>query len=168
MPTAQLVPVADAKLKRAHPSHPTPLQVNREFPVSDIFVDPNGKPYKFYLKDLFPDWDEGARKQLEDGILVRTCTNLSMHHPTIRIFLFVSARKMEGKSLTKSLVRGLLSLIPLMNGEATLVYPIRYWRSVTTPSASRAVGSSTGNSFMTLSGLDDWKNGCFESVGSQL
>lgn len=83
MPTAQLVPVAKAKLKRAQPSQPTPLQLKRKFPVSDIFVDPNGEPYKFYIKDLFPNWNEGAKKQLEDGILVRTCTNLSMHHRRI-------------------------------------------------------------------------------------
>lgn len=168
MPTAQLVSVAKANLKRAHPSQPTPLQVKQKFPVSDIFVDPNGKPYKFYIKDLFPDWDEGTRKQLKDRILVRTYTSLSTHYPRIRLFLLFSARKTEGKSLTKSLVRVSLSSIPLMNGEATLVYPIRYYKSVTTLSASRAAGSSTGNSFMTPSGLDDWKNGCFESVGSQL
>lgn len=83
MPTAQLVPVAKAKLKRAQPSQPTPLQLKRKFPVSDIFVDPNGEPYKFYIKDLFPNWNEGARKQLEDGILVRTWTYLSMHHQRI-------------------------------------------------------------------------------------
>ena len=168
MPTAQLVPVAKAHLKRAHPSQPTPLQEKREFTVPDMFVDPNGKPYKFYIKDLFPDWDEGERKQLEDGILVRTCTNLTTHHPRIRPFLFFSARKTEGKSLTKSLVRDSSSSIPLMNVEATLVYLIRYYKSVMTPSTSRAAGSSTGNSFMTPSGLDDWKTGCFESVGSQL
>lgn len=158
MPTAQLVHVAKAKLKRAQSSQPG-------FHVSDIFVDPNGEPYKFYIKDLFPNWDERARKQLEVGILVRTCTNLSAHHSSIRLSL--SARKMEGKSLTESLVRVLLWLIPLLNGGETLVYHLRYYRSVTTPFASRAAGSSTGNSFMILSGMDDWKNGCFESVGSQ-
>lgn len=86
MPTAQLAPVAKAKLKRTHPSQPTPLQTKRGFPVSDIFVDPNGKPYKFYIKDLFPNWDEDARKQLEDGIMVRTRSNRSTNNPLSPFF----------------------------------------------------------------------------------
>lgn len=78
------------------------------------------------------------------------------------------AREMAGKSLRESLARVSLSLIPLLNGEVILVYPIRYCRSVTTPSTSHAVGSSTGNLSTILSGLEGWKNSCFESMASPL
>jgi len=76
MPTIQLVPTSKRKVKKAQPSQPAPLQPRPGSPVSKIFVDPNGKPYKFYIKDLFPNWDEEAKKQLEGGIKVRYCANI--------------------------------------------------------------------------------------------
>jgi len=80
MPTAKRAPAVKAKAKPSHPSQPAPSQGPS---TSSIFVDPNGEPYKFYIKDLFPNWDEDAKKQLEDGITVRTCANRSTQNPTL-------------------------------------------------------------------------------------
>lgn len=79
MPTTQLVSLAKKTETWAQPSQRPSLQARQDSPVSNIFVDPNGKPYKFYIKDLFPNWDEDAKKQLEDGIKVRFCANTSIY-----------------------------------------------------------------------------------------
>lgn len=78
MPTAQLASAVKGAPNRARPSQRPPLQASSGSPVSKIFVDPHGKPYKFYIRGLFPNWDEDAKKQLEDGIKVRTCANTSI------------------------------------------------------------------------------------------
>ena len=66
---------AKAQAKQTRPSQPEPSRGKSKSPISKVFVDSNERPYKFYIKDLFPNWDEDARKQLEDGIKVRPCAN---------------------------------------------------------------------------------------------
>jgi hypothetical protein len=165
MPTTQATPLTKAKAKRTQPSQPSSVHARTDSPISKVFVDPDGKPYKFYIKNLFPNWDEDARKQLEDGIKVCTCTNYLVYSPKYNSF---PARKTVDKSFRKSLERASSSLIPLLNGRSISVHLIKYFRSVMILSAFHVAGLSTGNLSMTPSSLGGWRNRRFKDVGSPL